>query len=175
MRRELAGRVDAGRLELCERVQVTGVEARAHRLLVRLSPGPAVLADAVWLATGGCLDVTRDPLCAPLVTRGSTVIAGGLPELELDLSWPGTTVHLTGFATALRLGPTAGNLVGHRRAALRIAAAVRGEDPDRADRIATGAGACPAGSAPDRARSRDPGSPRHGSGPARRSAPDRSR
>jgi cation diffusion facilitator CzcD-associated flavoprotein CzcO len=148
VRHELEACADAGLVELRERVEVVDVEEADGRLLLWCSDGSTVTADAVWLATGGRVDVTEDPLCASLVASRPTAFAGGLPELAADLSWPGTNVHLTGFAAALRLGPTAGNLVGHRRAALRISAAVRGEDPDRADRLATGAGACPAASAP---------------------------
>jgi cation diffusion facilitator CzcD-associated flavoprotein CzcO len=144
IRRELGRCVDAGQLELRERVELTAVEEGAdRRLRVTLSDGATLTVDEVWLATGGRVEVRDDPLCRHLVSARPTPIVGGLPELAPDLSWPGTNVHLTGFASALRLGPTAGNLVGHRRAALRIAAAVRGGDPDRADRIATGAGACP--------------------------------
>jgi cation diffusion facilitator CzcD-associated flavoprotein CzcO len=143
MRRELERCVEQGVLHLCERVEVIDVADRRGRLRLTLSNGGTIVADEVWPATGGRVDVTADPLCAPLLARATTLVAGGLPELADDLSWPGTNVHLTGSTAALRLGPTAGNLVGQRRAALRIGAAVRGVDADRADRSATGVGACP--------------------------------
>jgi cation diffusion facilitator CzcD-associated flavoprotein CzcO len=143
MRRELDRCVDAGSLRLIERARVTAALPTSPRLRVRVADADLAV-DRVWLATGGRVDVEDDPLCAPLVARGSTRVLRGLPELEPDLAWPGTRVHLTGFAAALRLGPTAGNLVGHRRAAARIAAAARGADPDRADRQIAGTGACPA-------------------------------
>ena len=108
-----------------------------------LDDGTHLDTDALWLATGGAVDVITDPLCTALLARFPTAVAGGLPVLTPDLSWPGTRVHLTGFATALTLGPTAGNLIGQRRAASRIGAGIRGEDPARADRVVTGAGACP--------------------------------
>jgi hypothetical protein len=142
-RRELEACREAGRLTLLERCEVVDVHARGEVLRLRCSDGGQLVADEVWLATGGQVDVTRDPLCHHLVAEHPTPIAGGLPELAADLSWPGTNVHVAGFAAALRLGPTAGNLVGHRRAALRVTAAVRGEDPDRADRVSIGAGTCP--------------------------------
>jgi glycine/D-amino acid oxidase-like deaminating enzyme len=142
-RRELEACMDAGRLELRERCEVVGVQDVGDALQLTCSDGGALTADEVWLATGGQVDVREDPRCRALLDAYPTPIAGGLPELVPDLTWPGTTVHLTGFAAALRLGPTSGNLVGHRRAAARIVAAVRGEDPDRADRVATGTGACP--------------------------------
>jgi hypothetical protein len=156
MRREVDRCVEAGSLRLLERATVEAALPTVPRLRVRIDDVETSF-DQVWLATGGRLDVAADPLCAPLVARDSTPVVGGLPELEPDLSWPGTRVHLSGFATALRLGPTAGNLVGHRRAALRIAAGHEGTDPDRADRLSTGAEACPGGSSsrpPARGKSR---------------------
>lgn len=143
MRRRLDDCARTGVLDLRTRVTVTGLDAGDGGLDVRCSDGDTVRADALWLATGGAVDVTSDPLCRPLVADGSTPIAGGMPDLAADLSWPGTRVHLVGAAASLVLGPTAGNLVGQRRAALRLAARLRGDDPIRADRIATGIGACP--------------------------------
>ena len=143
VRRDLDRCIEAGVIDLRERVEVVGCDAIGHRVRVRCTDDRAVLADAMWCATGGRIDVGLDPLCQDLVTSFPTTIAHGLPDLAADLSWPGTRVHLSGFGAALRLGPTAGNLVGQRRAALRIAAAVRGDDPCRSDRIATGRGACP--------------------------------
>jgi hypothetical protein len=143
MRREIERCVESGAIRLLERRDVTGVTASADGVTVDVDGGPDRTYDEVWLSTGGRIDVTADPLCTALVERRTTRVVEGLPELDADLSWPGTRVHLTGFAAALRLGPTSGNLVGHRRAALRIAAGCRGLDPDRADRVATGAGACP--------------------------------
>jgi cation diffusion facilitator CzcD-associated flavoprotein CzcO len=143
MRRALETCEQAGSLQLCERAEVADVDEGDLRLRLGLSDGTVVRADEVWLATGGRLDVTRDRLCASLIAADTTSLHDGLPELDEDLRWPGTDVHLTGFAAALRLGPTAGNLVGHRRAALRITASLCGEDPVRADRIRTGSAACP--------------------------------
>jgi hypothetical protein len=143
VRREIERYVEVGSLRLLERREITGVTASAGGIDVDVDGGPSGTYDEVWLSTGGRIDVTADPLCAPLVERRTTPVVDGLPELDADLAWPGTRVHLAGFAAALRLGPTAGNLIGHRRAALRIAAGCRGLDPDRADRVTTGAGACP--------------------------------
>lgn len=142
-RRALDDCIDTGRIDLRERVQVVGCEQAGEDLRLTLDDGRQVTVDQVWCATGGRLDVTQDALCQPLLDRFPVTVADGLPDLADDLTWPGTCVHLSGFATALRLGPVAGNLIGHRRAALRLGAALRGEDPVRADRIATGPGACP--------------------------------
>ena len=144
-RRALDACTEAGQLDLRERVSVVACDDGGGALDLTLDDGARVRVDEVWCATGGRLDVAADPLCRPLLGRSPVAVADGLPDLADDLTWPGTTVHLTGFAAALRLGPTAGNLVGHRRAALRLAASIRGDDPVAADRIATGAGACPVG------------------------------
>lgn len=133
--------VEAGLVDLRERVTVAAADASAAAITLHLDDGATIDTDHVWLATGGRIDVASDPLTVGLTDR--TVVADGLPELAADLSIPGTRVHLVGAVAGLRLGPTAGNLIGHRRAAARIAAAVRGADPVRADRITTGAGACP--------------------------------
>jgi cation diffusion facilitator CzcD-associated flavoprotein CzcO len=142
VRRRLDDCHDRGVLDLRTRVVLTSVDARDDHLRVRTSDGEVVRADALWLATGGAIDVTNDPLCRPLHLGGRVTVAGGLPDLDPDLSWPGTRVHLVGAAASLVLGPTAGNLVGQRRAALRLAALLRGDDPVAADRVATGVGAC---------------------------------
>jgi hypothetical protein len=159
IRRELDQCIEAGSLRLLERCPIEAASATPRGILVDLD-GERQPFDEVWLATGGRVDVTADPLCAPLVTRESTSIVDGLPELDDDLAWPGTRVHVTGFAAALRLGPTAGNLVGHRRAALRFVAGLRGADPERADRVTTGVGACPESPTPqDRAAPTATGAP----------------
>jgi cation diffusion facilitator CzcD-associated flavoprotein CzcO len=145
MRRRLATCEDRGVLDLRPKVRLVSVEANDDHLRVRTSDGEVVRADALWLATGGVIDVTADRLCRPLVAHGRVTIAGGMPDLDPDLSWPGTRVHLAGAAASLVLGPTAGNLVGQRRAALRFAAVLRGEDPATADRSASGASSCPSG------------------------------
>lgn len=142
--RELVGCVDAGRIDLRQRVELLRVEEVRDELQLRLDDGTTGRADGVLYATGGAVDVSQDPLCAPLLASNPVAVARGLPVLDPDLRWPGTNVHLIGFVAALTLGPTAGNLIGHRRAALRIAAGLRGENPSQADRIASGAGACPA-------------------------------
>lgn len=144
MRRSLEQAAEDGALRLHQRRTIAAVEPRDSRLSVSLDDDTTAEVDTVWCATGGALDASTDPLCAALRRAVPTPIAGGLPELDAALRWPGAEVHLVGAAAGLLLGPTAGNLVGHRRAAQRIAAAARGEDPVRADRLTTGAGACPA-------------------------------
>jgi cation diffusion facilitator CzcD-associated flavoprotein CzcO len=144
MRRRLDACEQQGTLELRSRTMLAEVRAHDDGLRVRSSDGRVIRADALWLATGGAVDVERDELCRELVAAGRAPIVRGMPDLEPDLSWPGTRVHLVGAAASLVLGPTAGNLVGQRRAALRLAAALAGDEPAAADRIATGTGACTA-------------------------------
>lgn len=143
VRRRLDEAVAAGCLRVCERSLLERVDARDDALHVRASGGERWRADRLWLATGAPVDVAHDPLCRRLLADHPAARVGGMVDLDPDLSWPGTRVHLVGGAASLVLGPTAGNLVGQRRAASRITAAVRGVDPVSADRIATGAGACP--------------------------------
>jgi hypothetical protein len=152
MRRSLEQAAEDGSLVLHQRRTIATVQPRSERLAVCLDDGSTCEVDTLWCATGGAPDASTDPLCTALRRTAPTPIARGLPELDPALRWPGTEVHLVGAPAGLLLGPTAGNLVGHRRAAQRIAAAVRGEDPARADRLTTGAGACPA-TAGQRARS----------------------
>ena len=149
-RRRIDMAVRDGSLELRERANPVGVLPVGDALRLCFDDGSQLDTDVVWLATGARVDVTTDPLFTGLLARFPTPIAGGLPVLNPDLSWPGTRVHLMGFSAALSLGPTAGNLIGQRRAASRIGASVRGEDPVRADRTVTGAGACPSQHRPAR-------------------------
>lgn len=81
-------------------------------------------ADELWFATGHQLDAAADPLLAELRAAHPVAIHGGLPELDRDLRWPGTPVHLMGGYAALVLGPAARNLWGARQAAQRIAASI---------------------------------------------------
>jgi hypothetical protein len=143
MRERLQAHIDAGAIVLHERATVVSAGTLGDRLCLHLRVPLQLEVDALWTATGGVIDVARDDHCRVLQDRFPTTIAGGLPDLTPDLRWPGTNVHLVGAVAGLQLGPTAGNLIGHRRAAQRLVAGWQGQDPERADRIATGAGACP--------------------------------
>ena len=172
-RRELAELEDAGAVTCIERAELAAVRAGRDGIDIELrAPGPASDRmrglDRVWLATGGRVDVASDPLCGALVAGAPATLAGGLPDLDADLCWPGTRVHLLGASAGLVLGPTAGNLVGLRRGAQRIAAALAGEDPARADRAITGAGACVVPTPPGRMRDERPSSADRAERPRRR-------
>lgn len=175
-RKELAELEVSGEVRCIERVELVGCVD--HRDGVRLElrsrgshvPPDLGAFDRVWLATGGSIDVLSDPLCAPLAAGSRTAVVGGLPDLEADLCCPGTRVHLLGASAGLVLGPTAGNLVGLRRGAQRIAATMAGEDPARADCSVTGAGACFVATPPGRTRSERRVAGRPAAAPAREQA-----
>jgi cation diffusion facilitator CzcD-associated flavoprotein CzcO len=114
----------AKNLTVLHRVTLEEVNTSGETLTVRLNTNDTFTADELWLATGGVCDVRNDPLCQALTTQAPTTIINGLPALTDDLRWPGTNVHLMGFASALQIGPSAGNLVGHRRAAKLIAESI---------------------------------------------------
>jgi hypothetical protein len=124
--------VAAGGVVRHEGTEVVGVAAvassRGPAGAVEVTLGGAVdgrvRVDEVWCATGAVVDVTCDPLVAPLLDRTAAGVHAGMPTLDDDLSLPGTRVHLHGGGAALVLGPVAGNLVGHRRAAALTCAAV---------------------------------------------------
>jgi hypothetical protein len=124
--------VAAGGVVRHEGTEVVGVAAvassRGPAGAVEVTLGGAVdcrvRVDEVWCATGAVVDVTCDPLVAPLLDRTAAGVHAGMPTLDDDLSLPGTRVHLRGGGAALVLGPVAGNLVGHRRAAALTCAAV---------------------------------------------------
>lgn len=143
MRRRLHRAAETGRLQLLEREEPVQVHPSPAGLHVQLRGGQHLEVDMVWAATGGRIDVVRDPLCAALIERHPIAIADGLPDLDRGLRWGATNVHLVGAAAGLVLGPSAGNLIGHRRAAQRLVATWQRRDPDQADRVRTGAGACP--------------------------------
>lgn len=172
-RRELAELEEQGAVTCIERAELAACRAGRDGIDIELrGRGDVPLhiggLDRVWLATGGRIDVTSDPLCGALIAGAPATVAGGLPDLDADLCWPGTRVHLLGASAGLVLGPTAGNLVGLRRGAQRIAAALAGEDPARADRAVTGAGACVVPTPPGRMRDERPSSADRAERPRRR-------
>jgi len=111
-------------LTIRERVTINKVDRCAPEIMVTLSTREHIATDELWLATGATCDITHDPLCHTLTKHAPTKLVNGLPSLAADLRWPGSNVHLMGFSAALQIGPSAGNLVGHRRAARLIADAI---------------------------------------------------
>ena len=107
------------------RVRV-GTVARTSPGCVHLDGGPEIAADHIWLGTGYAYDVHTEPLTAGLVAETPVEVVDELPVLGPDLSWGGTSVHLSGGLAALELGPAARGLAGARMAAERYTAAITG-------------------------------------------------
>jgi hypothetical protein len=80
----------------------------------------------VVLATGTEPDLA-DPLIRALQTSSPAPMHAGYPVLSPTLRWPGTGVRLTGSLALSQVGPTAGNLHGHRWAAQVVAAGILDE------------------------------------------------
>ena len=123
-----------GELEHVERTSVVSLDEDAHGLVLTLEDGRRIEVDELWLATGATVDVDTDPMLDLLRAHHPTAVHRGMPDLTEELRWPGTCVHLVGAAASLRIGPMAGNLIGHRRAAARVLAGLRGDDPRTAER-----------------------------------------
>jgi hypothetical protein len=119
--------VHHGEVSLVEADPVRRADPLGDGWVACTASGHQVHADVVWLATGYRPDVASAPLGS--VRRQHPVPEHlGLPELARDLRWPGTSVHVVGSLAGLRLGPTAGNLSGARRAAARVARTVLGAE-----------------------------------------------
>ncbi len=81
----------------------------------------ACVVDAIWLATGACLDVAAVPVLRSLLQAQPQPTHGGLPELTPALRWNETTpLYISGALAALQLGPDAFNLAGAGQGASRI-------------------------------------------------------
>ncbi|SOE02228.1 FAD/NAD(P)-binding protein [Blastococcus haudaquaticus] len=98
---------------------------------LRLTDGGELAADHVWLGTGYAQDVRADPVTARLLDEVPVDVVAGLPVLGPDLSWGGTSVHLSGGRAALEIGPAARGLAGARMAAERYTEAITGIPPRR--------------------------------------------
>ncbi|EQC38650.1 hypothetical protein SDRG_04347, partial [Saprolegnia diclina VS20] len=100
---------------------VVAVEEVDGRLQITLSSedvaASPLVVDEIILATGSDVDVTRDPLFRELLPLGVTT-TGGFPNVDQDLRIAtDVNVFLMGGYASLRLGPTAGNLMGGRAGA----------------------------------------------------------
>ncbi len=109
--RALRSEVRAGRVELR-----TGVPIDRQAL-----DGPTVFA------TGLCPDLP--PLARRLAGRGLPLAPCGAPWPDEQLRWGHPGLFVTGHLAELRLGPTAGNIAGARRAADRLVSSL---EPQRA-------------------------------------------
>lgn len=96
---------------------------------VRLGNGIEVPADQLWLGTGYTFDTRADPVTARLLDELPVEVVEGLPALEPDLSWGGSSIYVSGGLAALELGPAARGLAGARMAAERYTQAITGVAP----------------------------------------------
>ena len=122
-RRALAHLEQGGAIEVLRNSPLVAFDADDSGVHVRLRAVERQ-ADEVWLATGFEQDARANPLLARLAARHPIPVHDGIPDLDDDLAWGGTPVHVLGAPAALVLGPTAGNLHGQRRGAHRVARVV---------------------------------------------------
>jgi hypothetical protein len=80
--------------------------------------GFSLVVDRIILATGFEEKVPKNPLVEGLVAQGFPQEAG-YPQLAEDLSWQ-EGLQVAGAMAELKLGPGAGNLIGHHLARRRI-------------------------------------------------------
>jgi hypothetical protein len=100
------------------------LEPAGDIVVARFADGSVVCFDEVWQAFGGSPDVASSPVLTRVAQRHPNLVIDGLPVLDEQLRWPGTEIHVVGALAALQLGPGAGNMHGHRRAARRVVGAV---------------------------------------------------
>lgn len=115
-----------GRIEIHENTRVVAGAAVEDRPAIVLGDETHVRSHRLWLATGTECTVDACRLLRDVVASHPCDQHQGLPDLPVDLSWPGTSLHLSGRLTGLRLGPAAGNIWGARKAAERILPAAVG-------------------------------------------------
>lgn len=120
----------AGALVVHEESCVVVASATTGRPTIVLDDETCLRSDRLWLATGTDCSVDACRLLDDVVTSHPCEQHLGLPDLDTDLSWPGTALHLSGRLAGLTLGPAAGNIWGARRAAERIMPAVCGTNAE---------------------------------------------
>ena len=77
--------------------------------------------DHLVLGTGSAPDCLALPLVAAIQRKWPIEIKAGLPVVEQSLRWGKVPIYVTGGLAALRVGPTATNLMGARQCAQDIA------------------------------------------------------
>lgn len=86
----------------------------------------SIEADCVWLACGSAFNTALHPLLSTIQSKCPTRIVAGYPVLDpASCVWPGAPVYLVGRGALLAVGPCAGELVGMRLAANRIAKSLK--------------------------------------------------
>ena len=125
MARKLVALADDGHLTFQEDVQIDSAEFdSSSRLCLMLNNGAAVLADRLWLATGGIPDITASRYLDEVIA--DLPVVDGFPIIDDSLRLPNRPIFVTGRLATSVLGPAAGNLWGAQRAAQRIANRIAG-------------------------------------------------
>lgn len=106
---------------------VTGTSAG----LAFLGDGTELRADHLWLGTGFTHDARAGTPTSGLLDEVPVAVVDGMPVLEPDLSWGGSSVYVSGALAALEVGPAARGLAGARMAAERYTEAITGVAPRR--------------------------------------------
>lgn len=120
MARKLVAIADDGHLTFQEDVQIDSAEFdSSSRLYLMLNNGAAVLADRLWLATGGIPDITASRYLDEVIA--DLPVVDGFPIIDDSLRLANRPIFVTGRLATSVLGPAAGNLWGAQRAAQRIA------------------------------------------------------
>ncbi|KAI9346111.1 hypothetical protein BDR26DRAFT_931989 [Obelidium mucronatum] len=91
---------------------------------VEFDDGDVDCFDLIWLGTGARMDAEKEPCLAPILEKAPIKVVGGLPALNEELKWGDLEFYMMSGYCALSLGPTAGNLIGGRIAADRIASSL---------------------------------------------------
>ncbi len=82
----------------------------------------ACVFDRIWAATGSDVCLEQHPLLGPFCEHRPLDRCGDFPCLTPDLAWDaGCELYVLGMPAALVLGPDAGNLMGARTGAGRVA------------------------------------------------------
>jgi hypothetical protein len=121
--------VQEGKLDILERVEVLSsvwVEnASRNCWKVEWKDKRIEYYDLIWLGTGSILDVGKDPCLTHIMEKFPIEIVNGLPVLQDDLRWcrDCNLFVMSGFAS-LSVGPIAGNLLGAKVCAERIAKSI---------------------------------------------------
>ena len=96
--------------------------AESGSVIVTLNDSRKIHVDRVILGTGSSRDCLSIPVIADLQSKFPVDVLGGFPLIEEDLRWCKNlpNVFVVGGLASLRVGPSAGNLMGARRAAETI-------------------------------------------------------
>jgi hypothetical protein len=128
-KRILDSLVQKGKLDIIERVEVRSAvwveHASRECWKVEWDDKRVEHFDLIWLGTGSILDVEQDPCLTHILEKFPIEIVNGLPVLQDDLRWcRDCNLFVMSGYSALSVGPVAGNLLGGKVCAERIASSI---------------------------------------------------